>query len=77
MRETQHLRRDLSFDIRYTCFNDNGHSPPKKKEAIHVNEGISTQRLRFWFCISTEQYSLTSCPKNNNQLNGLIGRNVA
>lgn len=76
MQETQPLKTDLSFDIHDTCFNDNGHSPPKK-EAIRVNEGISTQKLRFWFCISTEQYSLTSYPKNNNQLNGLGGRNVA
>lgn len=40
MQETQCLKTGLSFDIHYTCFDDNGHSPPKKKVAIHVNEGV-------------------------------------
>ena len=30
--------RDLSFDIHYTCLNDNGHPPPEKRGAMHVNE---------------------------------------
>ena len=30
--------RDLSFDIYYTCFNDNGHPPPEKRGAMHINE---------------------------------------
>lgn len=38
MQETQHLKTDLSFDIHYTCFNDNGHSPPEKKGAMPINE---------------------------------------
>lgn len=38
MQETQHLKTDLGFDIHYTCFNDNGHSPPEKKGAMPINE---------------------------------------
>lgn len=38
MQETQHLKTDLSFDIHYICFNDNGHLPPEKNGAMPINE---------------------------------------